>query len=328
MEPPSYVPQSVLKRLCAVLDGKDGLAAALERAEAEVLYLERQASSDDLRIQLLEARNHRRHLARDVGCARRLIDDERMRPAYALLVQELGDGDHVAGFIRAAWAALMDYSPYREGVRAANELADQVAKAAGVLATLLRKAERSSGPYLPDEFFNVTSLLRRTDHDRDDRNFHMWRGLRRHILGDMVPAGEEQGLPKATEHTSAEKIEIVFVPMEAARRDPDAEQRDDRRYAWSTAPTMAKLIATMEAAAKSYVAAESGHIAAAIASRKRNVKAEYVRAFANLLPDSAPITPKPAIINAMAITATVALDDPDDVVTAADVRSALARPAA
>ena len=99
------------------------------------------------------------------------------------------------------------------------------------------------------------------------------------------------------------------------------------RYAWGTAPSMARIIATMQREALAYVPTESGAIGAALASRKRNAKAEYVRAFAALLRDVHRIDCTAEVINAMAITASVVLNEPDDAVTPGDVRSALIRKA-
>ena len=97
------------------------------------------------------------------------------------------------------------------------------------------------------------------------------------------------------------------------------------RYAWGTAPSMARIIATMQREALNYAAAaEPGAIAAALATQKRNPKYEYLRAFGALLRDVHRMELTADTLKAMATTATVVLNEPDLDVTYDDVRKALA----
>lgn len=335
MEFPSYVPNAVRESMAARLEGDQvghsGWISALASAEAELIrvqqkqqdYRHDEAASNKLRIEHAEATAHRDLLAAEVTCCQRLVHDARMQAVYALLVSlpNVTDAD-LSGFIYAAWAARMDYTKHRDKVKAADELAREVAKAAGTLADLLRKAEGFVGPYLPSEFFSIQSLLEKTEHAPNDRDFHMWPGMRDYILGESAPAQVEPGEPRDL----AEVVRIEFVPLtKAAERDPDEVRRDMLRYAWNTAPSMARIIATMRREALSYAAtAEPGAIAAALATQKRNPKYEYLRAFGALLRDVRRMELTADTMKAMATTATVVMNDPDLVVTYDDVRKALA----
>ena len=97
-------------------------------------------------------------------------------------------------------------------------------------------------------------------------------------------------------------------------------------YAWEAAPPLSALIETVAQAAKAYEPNPGGLIANAIASRKNNSKAEYLRAFVYLMFEEHSwragaynIAPTPAVKNAMAIAANVAINQshidasPDDV---------------
>ena len=339
MEFPSYVPNAVRVSMAARLEGDrtepSGWISALASAEAELIrvqqmqqdYRHDEAVSNTLRIEHAEATAHRDHLAAEVTCCQRLVHDARMQTAYALLVSlpNVTDAD-LSGFIYAAWAARMDYAKHRDQVKAADELAREVAKAAGALADLLRKAEGFVGPYLPSEFFSMQSLLEKTEHDYSDRNFYMWPGMRRVVLGE--PPHDSGAVtapdPEPSEPTEPPKIEIRFVtPGEAEPIDPAEAARDALRYAWGTAPSMARIIATIQREAQNYAAAESGHIAAALATQKRNPKYEYLRAFGALLRDVHRMELTTDTMKAMATTATVVLNEPDLDVTYDDVRKAL-----
>ena len=337
MEFPSYVPHAVRVSMAARLEGAriepSGWILALASAEAELLrvqqmqqdYRHDEAVSNALRIEFAKATEHRDLLAAEVACCQRLVHDARMQPAYALLVSLPNVTDaHLSGFIYAAWAARMDYAKRRAQVKAADELAGAVAKAAGALAELLHKAEGFVGPCLPSEFFSIRRLLEKTEHDRSDRDFYLWPGMRDYILGESEPAQVEPREPGEMPE-APEIVQIEPIPLTKAEPpDPDEERRDMLRYAWGTAPSVGRIIATMQQEALNYTAAESGHIAAALASRQHSGKTAYLRAFGALLRGEHSIVWTTGAMNAMATTATVVLNEPDLVVTYDDVKKALA----
>ena len=329
---PPYVPNAMRARVARMLEGRDSWSAALESSNATLTRLQQRraddAHDDALRIEHAEALVHRDHVAAEVTCLQRLVHDARMQAVYARLVGALTTDEHLSGFIDAAWVARMDYGRHRDRMTAADDLAREVAAAAGALADLLRKAEAFAGPFLPSEFFSIQSLLKNTEHSREDRDFHMWPGMRRHLLGDLPhdpgAAAALRAGPSEPPEPSEVKIQLVAAG-EADAIDPEEEQRNVLRYAWGTAPSMARIIATMQRKALAYAPTEEGAIGAALASRKRNPKTEYLRAFGALLRDVHRIDCTTEVINAMAITASVVLDKPDDPVSPGDVRSALVR---
>lgn len=89
-------------------------------------------------------------------------------------------------------------------------------------------------------------------------------------------------------------------------------------YAWSKAPYLDDILVKLAQISREFEPQESGFIAAAIGSQKRNAKTEYIRAFREFLKNEHRIELTPNIMNAMAKAATVALDDVD--VTYDDVR--------
>jgi hypothetical protein len=325
MDFPSYVPNAVRVSMAARLEGDSyepsGYLAALAKAEDDLQRIQAQragwhhdeAISNELRIEHALATAHRDHWAAEVACCQRLVHDARMQTAYALLVSlpNVTDAD-LSGFIYAAWAARMNYTKHRDQREAADELAREVAKTAGALADLLRKAEGFVGPYLPTEFFSIQSLLEKTEHDNSDRNFSMWPGMRRFVLGEPP---RDSGTVTAPDPEQSEPAAPI-TPTETAR--------NALRYAWGTAPSMARIITTMQREAMTYAAAESGHIGAALATRKRNPKYEYLRAFGALLRDVHRMEVSADTMKAMATTATVVLNTPELDVTYDDVRKALA----
>ena len=159
MDFPSYVPNAVRVSMAARLEGDRieplGWISTLASAEAELRrvqqmqqdYSHDESVSNTLRFERAKAITHRNHLAAEVTCCQRLVQDARMQTAYALLASlpNVTDAD-LSGFISAAWVARMDYAKHRHQVKAADELAREVAKAAGALADLLCKAENFVGP--------------------------------------------------------------------------------------------------------------------------------------------------------------------------------------
>ena len=155
----------------------------------------------------------------------------------------------------------------------------------------------------------------------------MWRSMRHHVLGDLP----RRDIPdaKATERSgeSIPPIEIDLVPMgEKADIHPEEKARNMLRYAWGTAPDFSALLNTMADAARAFKPSESGMIGAAIESRQKSPKTEYVRAFANLLTEVHKFELTAPVHKAIAFVANVVINQPDVDVTSEDVRKALARP--
>lgn len=312
MDFPSYVPAAARQHLSHYLEGEPdraipGYLDLASRALDDLSRIDRaiegriQRGEEEylpsLRSQRREAAEHHARMARDLQMLQRLALDARMRDAYSALIEESLPDQSIRSFLHSAWAAGINFSAIRERHQRAKELALEIAEEASALRTLLLRFA-SLGLTGPDEFCSIPTLLRQTDnHDMEDHNLHMWRAMRSHLLGDRVAA---DGCPE------------------------EAKRQDTARYAWGTAPDVADLLATLKAAAASYEPDRSGFIGAALDSRKGTVKTAYIRAFANLLRDrDVPLNAR--VKRAMALTSNVILNDPDDVVSAADVRAALKR---
>ena len=125
-------------------------------------------------------------LAGEVDCLQRLAHDAQMRDAFALLTREFTDDGQWRNFIRSAWAARMDFKPYRDRMKRAAELKDEIADAAETLAKLINQFSGLGFDNGPGELYSIPELLRQTDnHEMQDHNLHMWRSMRRRILGDL-----------------------------------------------------------------------------------------------------------------------------------------------
>lgn len=339
MDFPSYVPSAVRVRVAARLEGEGrlikGLLSALTLAEADLQRIQRALDErvrDDieanrLRIQRKELTERCAHLTEDIACLNRLVHDARMQTTYALLISLPNVSQlQLSGFIDAAWAANIDYAKFRERVKVADEIAREVAKAASELANVLRKAEGLGDSYPPFDFMSIHALLAKTEHDSSNRNYWMWHGMRKVIIGERPPLHSTADLDTESSE-KAEPPEIgdrLVAKGEPKPIDPVEAARSALGYAWQTAPNMARIVTTLQHEAEFYRASESGHIGEALNSRKRNRKFEYLRAFGTLLSDEHHLDLTTGTMNAMAITATVVLNEPDLDVSYDDVRKALA----
>ncbi len=339
MDFPAHVPAAVRAHITTLIEGDSwepqGWAASLADAEETLARIDRaietyiRRGEDDylpsLRIQRAEALAHRDGLAGDVGCLRRLAHDARMADAFALLTREFTDDRQWRNFTYAAWAARADFSKYRDRLKRARELKGEIADTAETLAKLIHQFA-DTGISGPSELYSIPELLRQTDnHEMHGHNLAMWRSMRRHVLGDMPRRDIPDAKPAEECGELMPPIEIVLVPMgEKPEIAPEEEARNMLRYAWGTAPDFSALLGTMANAARNFEPSESGMIGAAIQSRQRSPKTEYLRAFGNLLTDVHKFTLTTAIMQAMAIVANVVINLPDVDVTYDDVRKALA----
>ncbi len=280
-----------------------------------------------LRIQKAEAGAHRDMLAGEVDCLRRLAHDARMRDAFALLTREFTDDGQWRNFTYAAWAARVDFAKYRDRLRRAAELKGEIADAAETLAKLIHQFA-DTGISGPSELYSIPELLRQTDnHEMQGHNLAMWRSMRRHVLGDLPreDAPEVKPAEGSGEPPTVEIVRVFLAPGEKAEIDPVEEARNMLRYAWGTAPDFSALLGTMANAARAFKPSETGMIGAAIESRQRSPKTEYLRAFGNLLTDVHRFALTTPTMQAMAIVANVVINLPDVDVTYDDVRKALAK---
>ena len=342
MDFPAYVPAAVRKHIAAMIEGdaweKHGWAASLANAEKDLAEIQRKITAriergdgdylGSLRQQEAEAVKHRDMLAGNVECLKRLATHGRMQEAFALLTSEFTRDEQWRGFVYAAWAARMDYAPYRERLKRAAELNEEIADTADKLAKLIRQFS-NTGVYGPGEFYSVPELLRKTDnHELQGYNLHMWRKMRRYVVGDPIrrDASEKEQTQDDGDSASAPNIVIRYLePDEKPNIDAAEEAGNTLRYAWGVAPDFSELLDTLAAAARAFEPSEFGMIGAAIVTRQRSAKTEYLRAFGNLLTDVHHIIPTTVVMKAMANVANVVIDMPNVDVIYDDVRKALAK---
>jgi hypothetical protein len=256
----------------------------------------------------------------ETDCLQRLGKDPRMKDAFCILTAQFSDESKIRDFVYAAWAAQVNYTKYREGLKNAADLQKDIAKTSKKLALLLRKAAVNSSN-CPLAFSSIRELLRHTDnHGMRGGNRAMWQWVRPDVLGD------------APEYNETQKIEVPqgngrsARPLKVITGVPTEETRNDLAYKWSMAPDLSDLLETLAQVADAYKPSEFGMIGAAIGSRQRNPKTEYLRAFGKLLTDVHSVMLTPAVMRAVAIAATVVLNLPDVDVTYDDVRKALEQP--
>ena len=348
MDFPAYVPAAVREHISRYLEGEQerdipGYFQLLDSANEKVADYERAISGygskwrgfelandpylEQLRKCKAEANKHRDMLAGDVDCLKRLGNEDRMRHAFALLTREFTEDGHWRSFIHAAWAARVDFAKYRDRLKRAAELKGEIADAAETLTKLIRQFSET-GILGPDEFYSIPALLRQTDnHDMQGHNLHMWRSMRQNVLGDLprrdVP--ETRPVEESGEPPTVEIVRVFLAPEEKAEIDPKEDARNMLRYAWGTAPDFSGLLDTLAKAGRAFKPSESGMIGAAIESRQKSPKTEYLRAFGNLLTDVHKFALTTPIMQAMAIVANVVINLPDVDVTYDDVRKALAK---
>lgn len=339
---PAYVPAAVREKITHYLEGEGdrsipGYIGLLENANSELAKIERAIAAQigrgkdeylpSLRQQRAEKAEHRDYLSKDVSCLQRLAKDLRMREAFTLLKGEFSDDRQWGAFIFSAWVAWVDYGRYRAKLKRATELKGEIADAAAHLATLIRQYS-SNAVNGPDEFWSVAELLRKTDnHEMRDHNLAMWRTFRGNLLGDMVrPKAQQAEQPKAKlGNGKAQRINVRFVePGDKVEIDPEQQARDTLRYIWGLSPDFPALLETVAKAAQDFKPSETGMIGAAISTRQRNVRTEYIRGFANRLTDSR-VAISTTVMRAMAIVANVVIDDPAGGTSYDDVRKAIGK---
>ena len=153
--------------------------------------------------------------------------------------------------------------------------------------------------------------------------------MRQHVLGDLP----ERNIPKENPEeendetpTPPELILRFVAPEERVEIDPVKQARHTLRYAWGIAPDFPALLDTVANAARNFQPSEHGMIGAALQSRQRSLKTEYLRAFGHQLTNVHRFRVTTPVIQAIAITATVAINLPDVDVTYDDARKVLAKP--
>ena len=303
---PDYVPSSIRTHAAHFIQRFNsqeiGCKVKIHRIDENLndpLYLQQHSAEVDcLRKERADAVIFRNNLVGDIETIKRLISDKRMEDVFSLLTKEFASDEKevqlqkLENFFHAAWASVVEYKRYRETIERVTELNKKMAKSAKELSSLL-KSLIGSGVNCPSEFYNLPCILRKSEsHLNKDK----WKEMRPTLLG-----------------------EESFKTQES-----DAMQKH-LRYAWEKAPVLDELLDTLVNEANHFKPMEFGSIGAAISSRKRNPRTEYIRAFYNLLTEEHNFSLTIGIYNAMAITATVVINDENVVISYNDVKSACTR---
>ncbi len=308
MKFPHYIPEPIKQQATHYLDGSgswEGWIVCLKeqkeklsKIDEKIAYWKLSKQDPDyagyqlekLRTEKLEDEQHFADLDRDINCINRLIHDASMKETYKLLINEFF-GDETADrkidqFIFFAWSANINYAKPRESVNSATEISKEISATATKLAKLLNKIGET-GSNNPNEFFSIPSLLESTDNHGHD--FHIWKSMKNVVLGN----------------------------------GSNEEAANVLRYGWEKAPDLPKLLNTVARVADEFKPSCGYFADAAIMSRQRNPKTEYIRGYADLLRKGG-VNLSSNILKAIAITATVVINNPDLIVTYDDVRKALA----
>lgn len=336
---PSYLPLAVRDYVAEFMEGANGSggfvsyrdekAKELESVRQRISELEKSGDlvSAEMREKYESIKQEHDYLDGHIKCVQRLAVDMRMQDAYALLAAELTDALEWEHFLYSAWAARMDYGPYKERLNRAKQIRDEIARTADNLANLLREITDSGMSY-PNEFYHIRSLLERTDNIENVHNYSMWQVQRPVVLGqhprEESPAAAPSGL------ASSDKQPVFHLVLQhpgdeqaPAPINPREQMRNAVSRAWETSPPFSALLETVSQAAREYEPQLTGKIAAALSSRKGTPHTQYLRAFADLLINTYHFKITTPIQKAMAIVATVALDDPNVDISHDDVRKAL-----
>lgn len=226
-------------------------------------------------------------LFEQISAKHRLIYDPRMKEVYRVLEDHCFADDpkerdrKIYGFFDCAWSArAVGYEDHHEVRKAARVLTPKIAKAAADLAALLREA-RCHGLF-PREFHDIASLLRQTDNPDNPS----WRLIRGRLLG-----APWEHYPPPTD-------------------DPLEEERRNLGNDWIGAPSLPTLLDSLAESARRHNPQYQGPIGAAL-GRKSNPKFEYLRAFFHLLREHSSLSEVGKLCDAVAITASVIINDPD-----------------
>ncbi|RQZ76073.1 hypothetical protein DF052_02645 [Burkholderia glumae] len=285
---PAYVPEDVRHHVTSQL----GQFSRLYRTSQQKLgELRAHARVDDEASQI-DARNEARRAEYWLQAAarvRRIVLDSRLHDVFELLAVEVVGERGCGGFFRAALNSDNDYNEFRDAHREAATVARQIAVVADDLARLLQQFERI-GIDGPPEFFSVRELLREAEC------FGTSAGRRGKWLVDRDWLLGGSGV--------------------------DADVDETRKRWWKSAPHPQNLLQVMASAARRFEPYEDGPAGAALDSRQRNRKWEYLRAFIYELLNEGFRVSDQKITAAVAMVATVVLDED---VSDDDVRKATKR---
>lgn len=312
--------------LLAVLEGSKKLADVAK--EYESAHKEPFISiNDDPTGRMLQ--DNYNQVVSKVEIIKRLGTDERMKPVYSLLTQELNEPPEWKTFLRSAWHAASDYQRDRDEQKKAADFTKRIATGARELSEALVKFNALKLDNKPQEFFDLRHLLHKaTSESIQEVSRARWKKLKNKIVGEHYPL-------EADLHEEDYDSDIYTLAYKYATHWQDVDEEVwhlAARYgedsavmhlAWTAAPDLSELLFYVEKAAQNYSPEKSGMAGAAIQSRKSNRKTEYIRAFAYSLAEDQIVHLSKNIMKAMAGVANVVLNDLEIDASYDDVRKAV-----
>lgn len=266
------------------------------------------------------------HLTR-IATLTRLGEDNRMKDAYGILLQELSNNEQWNRFLWAAWSADREFKAHKEELKTAQTLAKEIGNTADKLSQLLVEFQSLDLQNRPREFYDVRQLLNITDNTHTlNYHFDRWRNLRPSVIGQHYPAVNAIKYDYDESNTDFYLIEEYQAQLEQEiefieKNYGEAEAKT--HLAWCSAPHFSKLLKSLSKAASEYSPAKDEVTNTAIKSRKSVRKTQYIRAFGQMLFADELLPQSKEIKKAISIVANVVLDDPEIDVSYDDVRKAL-----
>jgi hypothetical protein len=254
-----------------------------------------------------------------IGLAQRFAEDERMRHAYAHLTKEFKTDSEWQSFLHAAMNARSDYSSQRAQLKQAERLASKIADTCARLGEYLCEFDSLSdvSELGPEEFVTPSGLIY-------EESYEAINALDRASINTL----ERHGWSICNEDGRNSPI----TPKPKRHRPPEANLLDvlfqsSRYHVLDSClrPRTMDIIGSIGNAARCYTPRLMGAAGAATRSRKSTPKTQYLRSFWHLAEwgVASRLSKTSNLFKALAISATVAINDPDEDVSYDDVRKAL-----
>jgi hypothetical protein len=261
----------------------------------------------------------------------------------------------VEGFLSATVRAKADYDIERACFKQASVLARKIAATSAKLIEALEEFDDLGMDNRPIEFEHLPGLVREDSYPliqklwAESDNILAKHGLSlfrfddldklpgadqcNKVLTENSETGNEQTcnespIDRHAEAGRAPQIESDSAEAPSNILDVIYESSQYGSLAESQRPLTIELIEEIAVAARKYTPEFYGAAGAATVSRKNNPKTQYIRSFWYVLQHEvfADVRKTSDVIHALAITATVVLNGPDDDVSYDDVRKALEDP--
>lgn len=339
------LPSSALNYLDGLLDKKSnngfGLSEMLDTSNRAIKYAQtgtenpeippeyRKALSDHAKTR--EFKQFHRSLEDFVGRITRLRDDDRMGEVISKLNPEFNDQQWCI-FLSSALGAYYDYGEHRKRIAESKKIARKIASSADELRKLITEFSSLHIDNQPGEFTSIQKLLSLTDHyGAETPKLEEWQKVRSSLLGDIP----QNTISPSLQAYQDEMPGLFRLHLEEFDRDSHffenidsfyEQKNDELQHAWDMAPTIPNLLVRLFISAKSYKPSQSGIVGSALSRQKRNSKYGYIRTLVYILREEPSIEFSPNVMKALAAITNIILNDKDDILSPAEVRTVVAEP--